>query len=92
MHGPQAALFSAVVTAFLIRAPDDLEPDYQRQSAPLLHQLLNGCDPEPTHHPRARQAAAALNSASLRPLALNPSGAHSNKHKAALDVNHDPFP
>ena len=41
----QAALFSAIVTAFLIRALDDLEPNYQQQSALLLHQLLNGRDP-----------------------------------------------
>ena len=30
---PQAALFSAIVTAFLIRALDDLDPNYQRQSS-----------------------------------------------------------
>ena len=38
-------MFSAIVTTFLIRALDDLEPNYQRQTALLLHQLLNGRDP-----------------------------------------------
>ena len=38
-------MFSAIVTAFLIRALDDLQPDYQQQTALLLHQLLNGRDP-----------------------------------------------
>ena len=38
-------MFSAIVTAFLIRALDDLEPNYQQQTALLLHQLLNGRDP-----------------------------------------------
>jgi len=41
----QAALFSAIVATFLTRALDDLEPNYQQQSALLLHQLLNGRDP-----------------------------------------------
>ena len=41
----QAALFSAIVTAFLVRALDDLGPNYQQKSALLLHQLLNGRDP-----------------------------------------------
>ena len=31
--------------AFLVRAVDDLEPDYQQQTALLLHQQLNGRDP-----------------------------------------------
>ena len=38
-------MFSAIVTSFLIRALDDLEPNYQRQTVVLLHQLLNGRDP-----------------------------------------------
>ena len=41
----QAALFSAIVTSFLTLALGDLGPDYQQQSALLLHQLLNGRDP-----------------------------------------------
>ncbi|KAF9651183.1 hypothetical protein BDM02DRAFT_3091554, partial [Thelephora ganbajun] len=40
-----AALFSAIVTAFLVRALDSLGPNYQQQSTLLLHQLLNGQDP-----------------------------------------------
>ena len=44
-HNLQAALFSAIVTTFLVRVLDDLQPDYQRQTALLLHQLLNGRDP-----------------------------------------------
>ena len=39
-------MFSAIVTAFLITALDDLGPDYQQQTALLLHQLLNGRDPK----------------------------------------------
>jgi len=42
----QSSLFSAIVTAFLIRSLDDLGPDYQQQSALLLYQLLNGRDPD----------------------------------------------
>jgi len=38
-------LFSAIVTSFLIRALDDLEPNYQRQTVLLLHQVVNGRDP-----------------------------------------------
>ena len=38
-------MFSAIVTSFLIRALDDLEPNYQRQTVLLLHQVLNGRDP-----------------------------------------------
>ena len=38
-------MFSAIVTAFLIRALDDLGPDYEQQSALLLYQILNGRDP-----------------------------------------------
>jgi len=41
-------LFSAIVTAFLTRALDDLKPNYQQQTALLLHQLLNGRDPNLT--------------------------------------------
>ena len=37
-------MFSAIVTTFLIRALDDLGPDYQQQSALLLYQILNGRD------------------------------------------------
>ncbi|KAF9653873.1 hypothetical protein BDM02DRAFT_3086272, partial [Thelephora ganbajun] len=44
-RGRAAALFSAIVTAFLIRALDGLGPNYQQQSALLLYQLLNGQDP-----------------------------------------------
>ena len=44
-HDLQAALFSAIVTTFLIRALDDLDQNYQQQTALLLHQLLNGRDP-----------------------------------------------
>ena len=44
-HDLQSSLFSAIVVAFLIRAVDELEPDYQQQTALLLHQLLNGRDP-----------------------------------------------
>ncbi|KAF9793273.1 hypothetical protein BJ322DRAFT_115106 [Thelephora terrestris] len=40
-----AALFSAIVTSFLITALGGLAPDYQQQSALLLYQLLNGRDP-----------------------------------------------
>ena len=38
-------MFSAIITAFLIKALDDLGPDYEQQSALLLYQLLNGRDP-----------------------------------------------
>ena len=63
----QAALFSAIVTAFLIRALDDLDPNYQQQSALLLHQLLNGRDPnladisDPTIPQRPTNSAIAVN-------------------------------
>jgi hypothetical protein len=60
-------LFSAIVTTFLIRALDDLEPNYQQQSALLLHQILNGRDPsltnisDPTIPFRASSLAVAVN-------------------------------
>ena len=38
-------MFSAIVTAFLTTALNNLGPNYQQQSALLLHQLLNGRDP-----------------------------------------------
>ena len=38
-------MFSAIVTAFLTVALNDLGPDYDQQSALLLYQLLNGRDP-----------------------------------------------
>ena len=63
----QAALFSAIVTAFLIKALDDLNPNYQKQSALLLHQLLNGRDPnlanisDPTILQRPTNSAIAVN-------------------------------
>ena len=63
----QAALFSAIVTTFLIRALDDLGPDYQQQTALLLHQLLNGRDPsladisDPTIPYRPSGLAVAVN-------------------------------
>lgn len=41
----QAALFSAIVTSFLITSLSNLGPDYNQQSALLLYQLLNGRDP-----------------------------------------------
>ena len=41
----QAALFSAIITAFLVTALSDLGPNYQHQSALLLYQSLNGRDP-----------------------------------------------
>ena len=44
-RNPQAALFSAIITAFLITALSDLGPNYQQQSALLLYQSLNGRDP-----------------------------------------------
>ena len=40
----QAALFSAIVTTFLLTALGNLQPNYQQQSALLLYQLLNGRD------------------------------------------------
>ena len=64
----QAALFSAIVTAFLITALDDLGPDYQQQTALLLHQLLNGRDPklanisDPTIPYKPTDFAIAVNS------------------------------
>ena len=60
-------MFSAIVTTFLIRALDDLGPDYQQQSALLLHQILNGRDPslesasDPTIPFRASALAVAVN-------------------------------
>ena len=42
-------MFSAIVTAFLIKALDDLKPNHQQQTALLLHQLLNGRDPNLTN-------------------------------------------
>ena len=60
-------MFSAIVTAFLIRALDDLDPNYQQQSALLLHQLLNGRDPnladisDPTIPQRPTNSAIAVN-------------------------------
>ena len=38
-------MFSAIVTTFLVKALDDLSPNYQQQSTLLLYQLLNGRDP-----------------------------------------------
>ena len=60
-------MFSAIVTAFLIRALDDLDPNYQQQSALLLHQLLNGRDPnlanisDPTILQQPTNSAVAVN-------------------------------
>ena len=60
-------MFSAIVTAFLIRALDDLNPNYQQQSALILHQLLNGRDPnlavisDPTIPQRPVNSAIAVN-------------------------------
>jgi hypothetical protein len=39
-------LFSAITVSCLVRSLDDLEPNYQQQTALLLHQLLNGRDPD----------------------------------------------
>ena len=67
-HDLQSSLFSAIVTAFLIRSFDDLEPDYQQQTALLLHQLLNGRDPnlaiisDPTIPKKTPGIAIAVNS------------------------------
>ena len=64
----QSSLFSAIVTAFLIRSFDDLEPNYQQQTALLLHQLLNGRDPNlaiisnPTIPKKTPGIAIAVNS------------------------------
>ena len=61
-------MFSAIVTAFLIRSFDDLEPNYQQQTALLLHQLLNGRDPnlaiisDPTIPKKTPGIAIAVNS------------------------------
>jgi len=66
-HDLQSSLFSAIVTAFLIRSIDDLEPDYQQQTALLLYQLLNGRDPnlatmsDPTIHTKTAGLAIAVN-------------------------------
>ena len=38
-------MFSTIVTSFLVKALDDLSPNYQQQSTLLLYQLLNGRDP-----------------------------------------------
>ena len=63
----QAGLFSAIVTAFLVRALDDLQPDYQQQAALILHQLLNGRDPnlvnisDPTIPHKPAGSAIAVN-------------------------------
>ena len=38
-------MFSAIVTAFVTMALNDLGPNYEQQSALLLYQLLNGRDP-----------------------------------------------
>ena len=55
-------MFSAIVTAFLIRALDDLGPDYQQQSAILLYQILNGRDPSlgPISNPLAPFRASGI--------------------------------
>ena len=66
-HDIQSSLFSAIVTAFLIRSLDDLEPDYQQQAALLLYQLLNGRDPnladisDPTVPKKLTAPAIAVN-------------------------------
>ena len=66
-HDLQSSLFSAIVTAFLIRSLDDLEPNYQRQTVLLLHQLLNGRDPnlaiesDPTIPTKIAGTAIAVN-------------------------------
>ena len=60
-------MFSAIVTAFLVRAVGDLEPNYQQQSALILHQLLNGHDPslkdisDPTIPQKPASSAIAVN-------------------------------
>ena len=60
-------MFSAIVTAFLVKALDELNPNYQRQSALLLHQLLNGRDPklaeisDPTIRQRPANSAIMVN-------------------------------
>ena len=66
-HDLQSSLFSAVITAFLIRSLDDLQPDYQQQTALLLYQLLNGRDPnlanisDPTISKKPAVLAIAVN-------------------------------
>ena len=63
----QAALFSAIVTAFLITSLNDLGPNYQQQSALLLYQSLNGRDPnqasmsDPTAPFQPSSSAIAVN-------------------------------
>ena len=60
-------MFSTIVTAFLIKALDDLEPNHQQQSAILLYQLVNGRDPNPGNIPnplatfRASGTSVAVN-------------------------------
>ena len=66
-HDLQSSLFSAIVTAFLIRSIDDLEPDYPQQIALLLYQQLNDPDPNlatmsnPTIHTKTASLAIAVN-------------------------------
>ena len=66
-QNPQAALFSAIVTAFLITSLNDLGPNYQQQSALLLYQSLNGRDPnqasmsDPTAPFQPSSSAIAVN-------------------------------
>jgi len=66
-HDPQSSLFSAIVASFLVRSLDDVRPDYQQQTALLLHQLLNGRDPDlaiisnPTIHMKPAGLAIAVN-------------------------------
>jgi len=58
-------LWSGVVTSFLIGSLDDLEPNYQQQTVLLLHQLLNGRDPnipDPTIPTEPAGLAIAVNS------------------------------
>jgi len=66
-HDLQAGLFSVIVMVFLTRALDDLKPDYQQQMALLLHQLLDGRDPnladisDPTTPQKPAGSAIAVN-------------------------------
>jgi len=64
-HDLQAALWSGVVTSFLIRTFDDLGPDYQQQTVLLLYQLVNGGGPnipDPTIPTTPAGLAIAVNS------------------------------
>ena len=67
IHHLQSSLWSSIVASIFVKTLDGLQPNYQQQTALLLHQLLNGRDPnlaiisDPTIPTKSAGTAVAVN-------------------------------